>query len=350
MMLRASSLQLLAIVPVETAPRALTALNDLDRNRSSDGENKAVASGDVAALLAPMRRGVWKTRKRVGRELVSFQEGLEAVHAVAPCLPAAPGAVFDGGAEAARFLAANAPMLGEGLSRYGDTEQHQIIVDLPGATLLQRLSKTPEVDAARELIAKGDRVGAGKRLQEVAEAERDRRRAEWLARLGAVSTDAAELPQPSADAVVNMVALSKRGGGAAIEKVLEAIDAEWDGALRIRLIGPTPASSFASVLVERPDAEAIRTAASRLGVATSADLASVKEAYRRMMKRLHPDVAGPSAEVASRATMEAYALMSRIAERHDALRAIGDASRTPPMLAKLHREGDQRTDDIQVAA
>lgn len=349
-MLRASSLQLLAIVPVDQAPQAMTALNDLDQQRRGEGEAKAVAIGDIAALLLPARKRMWKSRKHVGRELVSFQEGLEVVHASGSCLPAAPGAVFDGGLEAARFLTANAPVLIDGLKRFKGVEQHQIVIELPGAALLKRLSDAPEVAEARRLVQNGERVAAGRLLQQVAEAARGRLRSEWFAQLSALGADAAELPQPTVDAVVNMVLLGKRGGGAAIEKALEEIDAGYDGGLKIRLIGPAPASSFASVVVERPAKETVREAASRLGVPETADFATVKDAHHKAMKRLHPDVAGPSAAPAARAAQEAYELLARIAASNDALRSAGDASRGAPVLARLHREGDQRSDIAQAAA
>lgn len=345
MMGRGRLLEMVAVVASEAGPEALMALR-----QAGFADAELVAAGDLAALISLERKRLWKTRKKLGQSLVSFQERLEAVHAVSATLPAAPGARFESREEVELFLIANAEVLGRGLAQFGDAEQHQLVVELPGALLLKRLAEDPAMEEARALMEKGERLAAGAAVQRAAEAERARLRCDWMVRVAAIATDVAQLPQPSEDAVLNLVALTPRGKSDMLEMVLEGIDGEWDDGLRIRMIGPSPASSFASVLVERCDPSRVQSASQLLQVGLDATGAEVKAAYRTLMKRMHPDVAGPGFEATARRAAEEQAYLVRVATARQALSSHGLLGEAAPLLATLHREGDRRQEEMPDAA
>lgn len=331
-----TALTLLAIVSETDAVAAAAALDRRDTHI-------AVERG-LAALAHPAPRGFWRTKKALGKALVEAQKGLEQLHAVGPVLPAAPGADFPDFASLQGFLAANAGTLTEGLAEFGDLEQHQLLVKAPTKAMLERLSRYPAWDAAQAAAADGDRAGAGRILQEAAEAERARLAARYTAELAGASTDCVRLPEPDDETILNLVALTGRRGDAPLEALLERFDADWSGALAIRMIGPAPAASFAAVAVERPDPMRIADAERRLGVRARDGVEAVRAAYRAAVKQVHPDVAGPDAAATAQAETQAltaaHALLRRVAEAQAALARAGAAADAPPYLARLRREGD----------
>lgn len=307
------------------------------------GPHRAVHAAGLAAVLCERRAAFWRTRANLGRELVAFQKGLETLHAVAPVLPAAPNQSLADDAEAEAFLRANAMTLRRGLVDFGVGEQHQITIDIPKEALLRRMADDPQAAArlaeARRLTATGDRRGAGAALANAAEAARERWGDRWLAQLSAVAQDTARLPHGQEDTALNLALLGPRGGAAAVETALEAIDADWRGALKIRLIGPSPASSFASLFVMRMNPETLSAAAARLAVEPGADADTVRAAYRRAMTALHPDVSGHDSAADAHAATEA----------RDVLLQAAEAGGGEAPVAVLRREGD-RVADARAAA
>lgn len=335
------NLQLAAVTRAEDASAALDALKRIGV------EALSVEAAELAAVLVSGRRSLWRTRKRVSEELMQFQRQLEALHTVVDVLPAAPGAILPDVDSAERFLIGSASVLRQGLERFSDAEQHQILVELPSALLFRSLTNDPAMAEARELIEAGQRLEAGRVAQRIAEAAKDKLRAEWIGLLTRSGRDWAALPQPSEDAVVHLALLADRLADPAIEATLKGIDGEWDGSLNIRMIGPSPVSAFASILVETPDPERQYAAANLVGVFPEEGAAAVKAAYLTAMKRLQPDVAGPAVAEEARQITLAQAELLPVAQAWDALRAAGAAEGASPlMLARLHREGDRRESDL----
>ncbi|MEO1328918.1 MAG: GvpL/GvpF family gas vesicle protein [Pseudomonadota bacterium] len=333
-----TALTLLAVTAETDAVAASAALERSDAHI-------AVARGLAALALPTAKGGFWRTRKAIGKALVETQAALEAAHAVAPLLPAAPGADLADFGALQGFLAANASMLSEGLSEYGDLEQHQLLIKAPVKAMLQRLSRYPAWGAARAAASDGDRAGAGRILQEASEAERARLAARYALDLAPAAVDLARLPEGDDETILNVVALTGRGGDAALEAALEGFDAEWEGALAIRMIGPAPASSFASIAFDRPDPAAVSAAEQTLGVRASEGVDAVRAAYRAAVKRAHPDVAGAASAALTRTLGEAQTLLRRVAEARQALVSAGASADAPPILAVLRREGDAAKSD-----
>lgn len=298
------------------------------------------ASGVRAAAQAAAKKGA-KAKKKAGEALVARQRLLEAAHAAAPVLPVAPGAHCDTKSELEAFVVANSGLLRDALDEFGEMEQYQIIVDLPFETALARMKAGDGWDAlqasgaAARTPAEKAAFGAG-----IAAAV-----AQLTATLGELATDAlepitsdlVELPKSDDTTSLNAAILIRRDGGDEIEAALEEIDAAWSGALKIRMIGPSPATSFASVLIERQD---LKAAADALGVAPEAAPDEVDAAYRAIMRQTHPDRAGAEGHDRSAEVSAAAALMRRSAEARASMATAGllSAAHAAP-IARLYRDG-----------
>lgn len=305
----------------------------------------SVAAGLGAALAKPSPSGFWTSRKTAGKALVARQKQLEALHAAMPILPAAPGAALRGADAPAQFLTANADLLAQGLARLGDCEQHQIVVALPTEPAMAAIRDRddwPEIEATlRAADSKAEKFKAARKLATAADAVRSALHHRARAILSDLADDVALLPQGDESVAINAAVLTPRGAGASIEAALEALDAEWRGQLKIRLIGPAPASSFGAVLLETLDPAAVTRAATLLDVDAAAAPETVRAAYRAAMKQVHPDVSKADTTELSSRISAAGALLKRVASARAALRRA-DASALPgvPTLATLRREGD----------
>lgn len=334
-----TALSLIGVVAADDAERAASALVS-----AGDTDAISVPAGPLAGLAAPVANRFWTTRKSLGQDLVRHQRRLESAHGAAPLLPATPAARFDDAVALRRFLIANGGLLSDALTETGALVQHQIVIDAPLDALLRRAAETEAGQRAKEIGATGDRKAFGAALQDAAEAERRRLAARYAAALRRVAHDAAELPPGEAETLLNVATLSAREAEAALEAELEAVDAEWGGALKIKMIGPAPASAFAAVTLAEPVEGELAAAARTLGVALDAAPDAIAAAHRAAAKRLHPDRPGakPGDGAALQEAGAARTLLLAAAAARTALAEAGEDPAGPlPPVARLHREGDR---------
>jgi len=114
--------------------------------------------------------------------------------------------------------------------------------------------------------------------------------------------------------VVNVALLVYEDGHNALEPGLELLDREFEGRLLFRCVGPLPPYSFATVEAQVPTFEALAEAQEQLGVEETATLDDIKRAYRRLGRRMHPDV--------NRQDPEAGARMAELTKAYELLRTV----------------------------
>ncbi len=181
---------------------------------------------------------------------------LEELLAHGTVLPVLPGHCVTE-TEALRFVTANAPILAALTRRLEDRVQVQVTVrwDRQGAAAAFGLPSGSEDALAVALRA---------------------RIAERLASSGAERLD---LPV-AGDVLANVALLTARSGEPAIEAAVEDIDALWSAGFAIRVIGPYPGVSFASLSIRRVQAAEVRAARRALGLNDALTEEAVKRARR----------------------------------------------------------------------
>jgi hypothetical protein len=248
-----------------------------------------VHAADLTAVLWPAvaRRSLLRalSRTAVVERLRLRQVLLERLLDIAQVLPALPGATMTG-EEAARMLRCNAALVRQAAQTLGARMQYQVTVSWSPAAALARFRDAPELAPA----GRGDPAGAALRTAEGAERLRMRLGAAFRADLAAATEDHLGLPCVGPETLVNTAVLLSRSGVPALESALERIDAVWTDGLSIRMVGPLPPVSFASLRIERIPCARLRTAAAALGLDDPAQ--DPEPAFRRAVLRLHPDVSG----------------------------------------------------------
>ncbi|MEM9342702.1 MAG: GvpL/GvpF family gas vesicle protein [Pseudomonadota bacterium] len=264
------------------------------------GTRAAQADGVTAIFGASRLSGLKTSRKSALKGAVQRQERLEALMPAGTVLPVIPGTYLSP-SDLPTLVACNRDMLNRLFAALSGLVQYQLSVTWDRAAATARFGTTD--DSLEALAAQ--------------------LRAEMMAHL-TVADDLQELPR-SEDAVLNTVLLVNEPTD--LDPALEAIDAIWTEGLRIRLIGPSPAVSFASLHLRHATAGQVAAARATLGLRELPDGLDTLSAARRAAVMAAP----PEMQVSLR---EASDLLSA------AIRAGGQ----PPILADVWREGRAASD------
>ncbi|WP_018390770.1 GvpL/GvpF family gas vesicle protein [Ancylobacter sp. FA202] len=255
---------------------------------------RSIAAGPLAAVVGAAPEGGLKGRERSALLpwLLASQKVMERLLVSAPVLPVALGTVVEDEGRVRHMLDAGAAVLGQGFQAVGEGIEMNLAVLWHLDTVVARLlpSVAPEL---RQAAAGGDEIERrvlGTVLAGLVAAERRRVRAKVVEELQAVTRDFAISEPTEPGGVVSLALLVDRAAETALGAALEALDAEFDGALTFRLVGPLPPYSFASVQVHLAPATKVCGARTALGVEPGASPAAVKAAYHRAARDSHPDL------------------------------------------------------------
>lgn len=140
--------------------------------------------------------------------------------------------------------------------------------------------------------------------------------------------------------VANVALLVDEAGREVLGQRLEDLDEEFKGRLLFRCVGPLPPYSFATVEVEVLSLEAVDEARRCLGLGETATPSEIKQTYRRLASRLHPDhnPEDPEAESRMAELTRSYELLTAYAESQ----AI-EAENTRQAVCCFDRQAVERT-------
>lgn len=111
--------------------------------------------------------------------------------------------------------------------------------------------------------------------------------------------------------VANLAFLLAVDQQAEFDRQIEMLDAQLDGQLDFKIVGPLPAYSFSTVEVLRLHPDDIAWAQEILNLGDNATGEEIRAAYRKYARQYHPDVAGDTEEMKERfdEITEAYQLL-----------------------------------------
>lgn len=264
--------------------RRVTAVTEAGFGTTSIGDLTAVYLEEASCGA---RQG---GRTAVARKILEHQKQQERLLAATGFLPAQPNLQFTSKADILSILEDSAEDLHELLERYGEREQYQVIVSWYPEAMLQRFLETGDGQrVASEAKAAGSRLAAGKIIGAAME--------EWRAALSRSFSDTIEastdgwqlLPVGEPVHLVNGVGLVPRGQSGALEAALETIDAAHPNGLKIKMIGPLPAVSFATIARRSNGDGGAAEALQVLGLSSSSTAGDAREAWIDLARRHHPD-------------------------------------------------------------
>lgn len=269
---------------------------------------ESVAASEVIGVVHRQPSGQQRyTKASVGKRLLEHQRMLESLLKLTPFIPAQPDLVFDDKAELAHFLDEAGDRLPSLHAQYGKSIQYQVIISWDPQLTLKRLADTEEgVKLSRRLAELPSRQEKGAEIQRYMEGLRQDLAQRFFRSLEAVCQSTLQLPVGDEAHIFNATALIDRDGESTLETALEELDAAHPG-LRIQMIGPLPAVSFASIGRNPGSTDDLREASALLGVDETVSHADLRSAWLQQAKNHHPDKGF------------ATGLMARINSAYDAL-------------------------------
>lgn len=257
------------------------------------GPMAAVEAGPLAAVVGPDSAPPPRGKEELLRRLLHHQEVIEAVMRHGDVLPARFGTVASAG-EVRRLLDCSYDRLGRELDRFAGLVQMEVSATWDLASTIAAVAAEPAIVATREAAAAAPDPAAARLAlgQQVAArlAERRAEHEQWLrSTLAGLARDLQSNPLLSDELALNVAVLVERGRLGDLDAALSRFDEATGGRLQVRVVGPLPPYSFATVGVERFDAGRLRAARELLGIDGELTEAAVVAGYRRRSVRLHPD-------------------------------------------------------------
>jgi hypothetical protein len=265
------------------------------------GDVRLLAEGGLGAIVgaAPARPLRELSREEILRLLVKHQETLEAAMARTTVLPVRFGAVAPGEGAARRMLARGAELLGSRLDEFAGRRQHEIVIVWELERVFAGIAAQPDIAQAREAIqaAEGEagreaQLEFGRKVKTALERRRTEAARKIRDGLKAVALDIAVNAVTDDRMVANFAVLLNEADGDALDGALERLDAEFEGRLKFRCVGPLPPASFATVEVAFPSREAIEEARRTLNIEGPGDRREIVSAFHRLALESHPDATG----------------------------------------------------------
>ena len=89
--------------------------------------------------------------------------------------------------------------------------------------------------------------------------------------------------------IMNAAFLMQKGREGLLEEEVEKLDDEYGNKVDFRVVGPLPPHSFSTLEIKRVGSEEVSDALDVMGVDGNAGKTGVKNAYRRLLQKYHPD-------------------------------------------------------------
>jgi len=230
------------------------------------------------------------------RCLMVHQAVIETVMQRCTVLPIKFGTLLEDSAQVQRLLQQGYALFTDALHQIQDKVELEVAATWDTGKVLQEIGNEEEIVRLKEAImgrpaeeTLEQRIQVGKRVKQLL----DRRRDSYRERMVAFLKDTALDVQPNAllsdEMVLNVAFLTNKARQDDFDYKVRELDGVFHGEINFRIIGPLPPYSFSTVEVMRPNPDRLEEARHLLGLGEVVSEAEVKEAYRRLGAKIHPD-------------------------------------------------------------
>ena len=308
----------------------------------------AIAVGGASAIVGryggPPLRDL--AQPELLRRLTIHQRVIEDALTQGDVLPAQFGTVLASEHEVRLLLAGWGGLVRSCLASFSGLVEMEVAATWDLDRTLAEIACEPEVMAAKSAAEQApaeERFARQVNVGQVVKQVLDQRRARYQDQLVRTVGPLARGVQPNVlvadELVFNVAFLLRRQERPAFEAAIDRFDEALAGSLSLRLIGPLPPYTFATVNITRFDAERLAAGRALLGLPGEISEEAVLSSYRRLARDVHPDhhpadgnaVKRFAALGAARADLLAYC---RTRARADA------ADGGPALMVTIGRNGD----------
>jgi len=294
-----------AIIPATTDAVAF----DVAGLDDADDTVYTLPQGNLAAVVSssPLEDYRGLERPQAARYLVAHQRVVEAVMATdwptaaavsqkQPLLPVQFGTTLPDETWVSRLLVQGAELFHTKLAQLAGLVQMEVVMLWPLQEVFQEIALEPAIARIKADLAQRatpptivERTILGQLVETALTQRRTALRERILPSLCEGAIEFVQNPLMDASMVANVALLLDQAGRTALERRMEALDAELGGRHTFRCVGPLPPYSFATVEVQRPSFQGIDAARRCLGLGETATWAEVRHAYHQAASQAHPD-------------------------------------------------------------
>lgn len=134
-----------------------------------------------------------------------------------------------------------------------------------------------------------DRINLGKMVKSVLDEKRNRCATEILEVLKEEAEDFRSHPLMADSMIMNIAFLINRSKEKEFEQKVNELNEKYREKIDFRIVGPLPPYSFSTMEVRTVEFEAVDAARKALGLDDEATMFEIKEAYRELTHKCHPD-------------------------------------------------------------
>ena len=164
----------------------------------------------------------------------------------------------------------------------------RVLEEIGNEEQIMQLKRSMAGKSAEETLEM--QINAGKLVKESLDRRREGYRNQTMQSLAETALDVQSNALVADEMVMNIAFLIQREKQEDFDGQVRGINEAFNDQISFRVIGPLPPYSFSTVEIRRPDAEKIEEARQLLGLGTEVSDKELKEAYRHLAAKSHPDV------------------------------------------------------------
>lgn len=163
----------------------------------------------------------------------------------------------------------------------------RVLEEIGGEEQIRQLGRSMAGKSASEILEM--QIKAGSLVKESLDRRREGYRNQTMQSLARTALDVQPNALVADEMVMNIAFLIQRGKQVDFDGQVRRINEALDDQINFRVIGPLPPYSFSTVEIKRPDPDKIEEARQLLGLGTKVSDKELKEAYRHLAAKSHPD-------------------------------------------------------------
>ena len=254
---------------------------------------------DVAAVVSESPLVVYNSlaKEKTVKDLVTHQFVIEKVMERFTIVPAKFGTMVETGDEALAFLRQGYSLLRNELSKMEEKIEMDVVARWDLAKILAAISRhNPLVqEKQKELALKGskasveDKIALGKVIGQALQTEKARYQQLILQTLKEGAVDVRLHNVADDEMIFNAGFLVGKEGEKFFTEAINVLDRDLEDTVYFRVVGPLPVYSFSTILLERIDPRKFEEAKKVFGLDGEITDKTVRDAYRQLAQKCHPD-------------------------------------------------------------
>ncbi len=231
-------------------------------------------------------------------------------------LPVKFGTLVEGEDEIRRILKQEYTRLVQNLNQMAGLVEIEVAATWDLNQVLEEIGSEEEIrQLGRSMVGKSAseimeiQINAGKVVKKSLDRRRENYRCQTMQSLAEAALDIQPNVLVADEMVMNIALLISRERQREFDSRVRQVNEAFNDQINFRIIGPLPPYSFSTVEIKRPDPVKIEQARQLFGLGTEVSHKELKEAYRRLVAKSHPDVHLDGSDEQFTKVREAFALL-----------------------------------------